>query len=207
MLILWLPCSTSATDTRNNPEIRLGRDDKPEGMSDNLRTDFVRITLEKISDVYMIWNFPSTGSEYSRTILQILLISPDVNARPGEVTFRPRGKNLEQVARGNALSEAYMATPTQLKARKGNLNDGDLKVLGLGRWLWEEELACPSSGNKTCISGSGKLSCAKDTPIISFGSRQGRGVLPTVPPVHFTLQEHLSGKCRILRIRLVPRLP
>lgn len=36
------------------------------------------------------------------------------------------------MTRGNALSEAYMATPTQLKARKGNLNDGGVKGFGFG---------------------------------------------------------------------------
>jgi len=96
VIVLWLPCSTGASDIGNYPEMRLGRDDQSEGMSDDLRSDFVRITSEKMSDVCMIWHFPSIGSEYSRTILQILLISPDINARPGRSHFVGEERNLNR---------------------------------------------------------------------------------------------------------------
>jgi len=46
-----IPVSPNPDDVRNYVEMRLDRDSEPEAMSDDLRMDIVRVTLEKISNV------------------------------------------------------------------------------------------------------------------------------------------------------------
>ena len=46
-----IPISPNPDDIRNYVEMRLDRDTEPEAMSNDLRVDIVRVTLEKISDM------------------------------------------------------------------------------------------------------------------------------------------------------------
>ena len=48
-----IPISPNPDDIRNYVETRLDRDAEPEAMSNDLRADIVRVTQEKISDVYV----------------------------------------------------------------------------------------------------------------------------------------------------------
>ena len=48
-----IPVSPNMDDIRNYLEMRLDRDPEPEAMNNNLRADIVRITLEKISNVWV----------------------------------------------------------------------------------------------------------------------------------------------------------
>ena len=50
-MAIVIPISPSTDDIRNYVEKRLDRDDEPEAMSNELRADIVRATLEKISDM------------------------------------------------------------------------------------------------------------------------------------------------------------
>jgi len=43
--------SPNTDDIRNYVEMRLGRDAEPEAMTNDLRADIVRVTLEKIPDM------------------------------------------------------------------------------------------------------------------------------------------------------------
>jgi len=51
MLLLRPPCSGQADDIRNYQGMRLSRDDKPEGMDDNLQVDFGRVIQERMSEM------------------------------------------------------------------------------------------------------------------------------------------------------------
>ena len=49
--VVVIPISPNTDDIRNYLEMRLEGDAEPEAMSDDLRADIVRVTLEKISDM------------------------------------------------------------------------------------------------------------------------------------------------------------
>src|SRR5205807_2578820 len=65
----------------------------------------------------------------TKIIYRFLLVSLNMDAILGEVTISQRRKKLEEMARGNGLSDAYTATLTRLKAQKGNRSILGLKVL------------------------------------------------------------------------------
>ena len=60
---------------------------------------------------------------------RFLLVSLNIEAILGEVTIGQRRKKLEEMARGNGLSDAYTATLIRLKGQKGNKSVLGLKVL------------------------------------------------------------------------------
>jgi len=62
-------------------------------------------------------------------VSSFLLVSLNVEAILGEVTNGQRRKKLEEMARGNGLSDAYTETVTRLKGQKGNKSVLGLKVL------------------------------------------------------------------------------
>ena len=48
---IMIPISPNTDDIRNYVEMRLNRDAEPEAMSDDLRTDIIRVILENVSDM------------------------------------------------------------------------------------------------------------------------------------------------------------
>src|SRR5437588_12542522 len=68
---------------------------------------------------------------YTYQRFRFLLVSISMDTILGEVTIRQRRKKLEQVTRGNGLSDAYTATLARLKAQKGNKS-----ILGLNVLKW-----------------------------------------------------------------------
>ena len=51
--VVVIPISPSQDDIRNYVEMRLDGDAEPDAMNEDLRTDIVRVILEKISDMYV----------------------------------------------------------------------------------------------------------------------------------------------------------
>ena len=127
---------------------------------------------------------------------RFLLVSLNIEAILGEVTIGLRRKKLEEMARGNGLSDAYTATLTRIKGQKGTKSVLGLKVL---KWvlyserpLWTDEL-CHALAVEM---GSPDLD-PKNVPVLRtllsscLGLVTVEGSSSTVRLVHFTLQEHL----------------
>ena len=93
----------------------------------------------------IIWHFDSINNVHLPVIVcRFLLVSLNIDAILGEVTIRQRRKKLEEVKRGNGLSDAYTTTLTRLKAQERHRSILGLKVLAWvlysERPLREEEL-------------------------------------------------------------------
>jgi len=131
-------------------------------------------------------------------VCRFLLVSLNIDVILGGVTIGQRRKKLEEMARGNGLSDAYTATLTRLKAQKGNKS-----VLGLNVLMWVSNSERPLRAEELCHAlgveiGSVDLD-PKDVPVLKtlLSSCLGLVVVEasssTVRLVHFTLQEHLSS--------------
>ena len=123
-------------------------------------------------------------------------MSLNIEAILGEVTIGQRRKKLEEMARGNGLSDAYTTTLTRLKGQKGNKS-----VLGWKVLMWVLYSERPLNADELCHAlgveiGSAELdpnnvpalrtllaSCLGLVTIEAYSS--------VVRLVHFTLQEHL----------------
>ena len=60
---------------------------------------------------------------------RFLLVSLNIDAILGEVTIRQRRKKLDEMTKGNGLSDAYTTTLTRLKAQKGYKSALGMKIL------------------------------------------------------------------------------
>jgi len=93
-----------------------------------------------------IWHFHSINDVYLLAVVcRFLLISLYIDAILGEMTVSQRKKKLQEVKRGNGLSDAYTTTLTRLKAQEKGRSTLGLKkvltwVLYSERPLREEEL-------------------------------------------------------------------
>ena len=105
---------------------------------------------------------------------------------------------LEQVAQGNGLSDAYMATLTRLKAQKGYKS-----VLGLKVLMWVLYSERPLRAQELCHALGVGIGCAdlnpENVPALRTLVSSCLGLVTvevsssTVRLVHFTLQEHLAS--------------
>ena len=127
---------------------------------------------------------------------RFLLVSLNIEAILGEVTIGQRRKKLEEMARGNGLSDAYTATITRLKGQKGNKS-----VLGLKVLMWVVFSQRPLRASELCHAlavefGSLDLD-PKNIPALRTLLASCLGLVTieasssTVRLVHFTLQEYL----------------
>ena len=131
-----------------------------------------------------------------KIICRFLLVSLNIDAILGEVTIGLRRKKLEEMARGNGLSDAYTETLTRLKGQKGNKSVLGLKVL---KWVLYSER--PLRAEELCHAlavemGSTDLD-SNNIPVLRtllsscLGLVTVEGPSSTVRLVHFTLLEHL----------------
>jgi len=139
------------------------------------------------------------------TILcRFLLVSLNIEAILGEVTICQRRKKLEEMARGDGLSDAYTATITRLKAQKGNKS-----VLGFKVIMWVSHSQRPLRAEELCQAlgvevGSADLD-PKNVPALRMLLASCLGLVTveasssTIRLVHFTLQEHLSSDPTLFR--------
>ena len=127
---------------------------------------------------------------------RFLLVSINIEAVLGEMTIGLRREKLEEMERGNGLSDAYTATLARLKGQKGNKAEVGLKVL---KWVLYSER--PLRAEELCHSlavemGSRDLD-PKNIPVLRTLVSSCLGLVTveesssTVRLVHFTLQEHL----------------
>ena len=127
---------------------------------------------------------------------RFLLVSLNIEAVLGEMTIGLRREKLEEMARGNGLSDAYTATLARLKVQKGNKAAVGLKVL---KWVLYSER--PLRAEELCHAlavemGSRDLN-PKNIPVLRTLLSSCLGLVTveasssTVRLVHFTLQEHL----------------
>ena len=112
------------------------------------------------------------------------------------MTIRQRRKKLEEMTRGNGLSDAYTASLTRLKAQKGNRPG-----LGLGVLMWVLRSERPLRVEELCHAlgveiGSPDLD-PENVPALRTLLSSCLGLViveassSTIRLVHFTLQEHL----------------
>ena len=145
-----------------------------------------------------IYHFHSINNVYLPVIVhRFLLVSLSIDAILGEVTIRQRRKKLDEVKRGNGLSDAYTTTLTRLKAQQRHRSILGMKVLTWvlcsERPLRKEEL-CHALGVEV---GSVDLD-PEDVPALRILLASCLGLVTaeasssTVRLVHFTLREHLS---------------
>ena len=131
-----------------------------------------------------------------KRLCRFLLVSLNIDAILGEVTIGQRRRKLEEMARGNGLSDAYTATLTRLKGQKGNK-----AVLGLKVLMWVLYSKRPLRTKELCHAlgveiGSVDLD-PKNVPVLRTLQSSCLGLVAvessssTVRLVHFTLQEHL----------------
>ena len=127
---------------------------------------------------------------------RFLLVSLKIEAILGEVTIGQRRKKLEEMARGNGLSDAYTTTLTRLKGQKGNKS-----VLGLKVLMWVLYSERPLRVEELCHAlaveiGSGDLD-PNNLPATRTLLASCLGLVTvemsssTVRFAHFTLQEQL----------------
>ena len=127
---------------------------------------------------------------------RFLLVSLNIEAILGEVTIGQRRKKLEEMARGNGLSDAYTATLIRLKGQKGNKS-----VLGLKVLMWVLYSQRPLQASELCHAlavefGSVDLD-PKNVPALRTLLASCLGLVTVeasssiIRLVHFTLQEHL----------------
>ena len=194
-----IPISPNTDDIRNYLEMRLDQDEEPEAMDSDLRVDIVKIIVDKMSDMYVesVWCFYSINDVYLLAmVLRFLLVSLNIEAILGEVTNGQRRRKLEEMARGNGLSDAYTTTVTRLKGQKGNKS-----VLGLKVLMWVLHSERPLRAEELCHAlgvdiGSVDLD-PKNFPALRTLLASCLGLVAveasssTVRLVHFTLQEHL----------------
>ena len=145
-----------------------------------------------------IWHFHSINDVYSPAIVcRFLLVSLNIGAILGEVTIRQRRKKLEEIERGNGLSDAYTATLRRLKAQKGTRS-----ILGLKALMWvlySERLRAEELRHALGVEmGSADLdpenaSTLRTLLASCLGLVTVEASSSTVRLVHFTLQEHLSS--------------
>jgi len=131
-------------------------------------------------------------------LCRFLLVSLNIDAILGEVTVRQRRKKLKQMAQGNGLSDAYMATLSRLKAQKGYRS-----VLGLKVLMWVLYSERPLRSEELCHAlgveiGSEDLD-PENVPALRTLVASCLGLVTieastsTVRLIHFTLQEYLSS--------------
>jgi len=134
---------------------------------------------------------------------RFLLVSINIEAILGEVTIGLRRKKLEEMVRGNGLSDAYTATLARLKGQKGNKSVLGLKVL---KWVLHSQR--PLRAEELCHAlavemGSRDLD-QKNIPALRTLLSSCLGLVTvevpssTVRLVHFTLQEHLLSNSTLL---------
>ena len=149
----------------------------------------MRLRFSSINDVYLLT---------ALSICRFLLVSLNIEAILGEVTIRQRRKKLQEMVRGNGLSDAYMATLTRLKAQKGNRAGLGLKVL-----MWVLYSERPLKTQELCHALGAEIGSAnldlENVPALRTLLASCLGLViveassSTVRLVHFTLQEYLLG--------------
>ena len=129
---------------------------------------------------------------------RFLLVSLNIDAILGEVTVRQRRKKLEEMEKGNGLSDAYTATLRRLKAQKGIKSRLGMKVL-----MWVLCSERPLRAEELCHALGVEMGSAdldpENVPALRTLLASCLGLVTveasssTVRLVHFTLQEHLSS--------------
>ena len=138
-----------------------------------------------MSDVYLLKN-----------LYRFLLVSLKIEVILGEVTIGQRRKKLEEMTRGNGLSDAYTTTLMRLKRQKGNKS-----VLGLKVLMWVLYSERPLLAEELCHALGVEIQSAaldqNNVPAIRTLLASCLGLVAIeasssrVRLVHFTLQEHL----------------
>ena len=128
---------------------------------------------------------------------RFLLAWLNIEAILGGITIGQRRKILQEMARGNGLSDAYTATLTRLKVQKGHRAELGWKAL-----IWVLYSERPLRAEELCHALGVEIGSAELDPENIPASRtllaSCLGLLTveasssTVRLVHFTLQEHLS---------------
>ena len=127
---------------------------------------------------------------------RFLLASLNIEAILAGITIGERRKKLEEMARGNGLSDAYTATLARLKAQKGNRPGLGLRAL---MWVLFSERPLRAEELRHALGveiGSAELD-PENIPALRTLLASCLGLLTveasssTVRLVHFTLQEHL----------------
>jgi len=147
----------------------------------------------------IIWRFLSTKDTHLRTtVFRFLLVSLNMDAILGRVTIAQRRKKLEDMARGNGLSDAYTATIGRLKAQMG-----DRSILGLKVLMWVVYSARPLRTEELChalgVETGSQTMDTENVPALRTLLASCLGLVTVeasssiVRLVHFTLQEHLLG--------------
>jgi len=113
-----------------------------------------------------------------------------------EVTIYQRRKKLEEMTRGNGLSDAYTATLSRMKAQKGSRS-----VLGLAALMWVQYSERPLRAEELCHALGVEVGSTdfdpENIPALRTLLRSSLGLLTvetsssTVRLVHYTLREHL----------------
>jgi len=196
---VMIPVSPNSDDIRSYLEMKLDRDDEPEAMDNDLRADIVNVILDKMSDM-CVGAFPPSHSidvvYLPRIMYRFLLVSINIEAILEEVTIGLRRKKLEEMARGNGLSDAYRATLARVEGQKGNKAVLGLKVL---KWVLYSER--PLRAEELCHALAVEMGSLdldpKNIPVLRTLLSSCLGLVTveasscTVRLVHFTLKEHL----------------
>ena len=141
-----------------------------------------------------IWPSHPIDGGYLRNIMcRFLLVSLNIEVILGEVTISQRRKKLREMAQGNGLSDAYMATLTRLKAQKGHKS-----VLGLKVLMWIAYSERPLRAGELCHALGVEMGSVDQDPnnVPALRTLQSSclGLViveassSTVRLVHFTLQ-------------------
>ena len=203
-----IPICPNRDDIRNYLEMRLNMDNEPEAMDRDLRADIMQIIMQKMSDR---WVGAFGVSLYSLCISEclqesgfsFLLVSLSVEAILREITISERRIKLREIASGNGMSGAYMATLVRLNAQRG------VKlVLGMKALMWVLYSERPLRDEELChalgvVMGSSDMD-PEAVPTIRLVLASCLGLLTLeasssiVQIVHFTLREHLLGNILFL---------
>ena len=196
--------SPNQDDVRNYVEMRLDMDEEPEAMNKDLRSDIVKMILDKMSDMWVGFPLYKRAVYLPTTVSRFLLVSLNIEAILAEIAIGQRRNKLEEMARGNGLSDAYTATLARLKPQKGNRPG-----LGLQALMWAFCSERPLRVEELCHALGVEIRSTEldpeNIPALRTLLASCLGLLmveassSTARLVHFTLREHLSSDPTLLQ--------
>ena len=178
---------------------RLGEDETPDAMDENLEAVILVEIPENISEMW-VGHVIKNSISYCWLIgtFRFLLVSLNIDAILQESTIYRRRERLSRMTDGLSLGDAYGATIERIRAQ-----GGDKSRLGMEALMWISHAQRPLKANELCHALAVELDARSynvaNVPSMSTLLSCSQGLITvdkeesTVRLIHFTLQEYFSA--------------
>ena len=178
---------------------RLGEDETPDAMDENLEAVILAEIPENISEM-CVGHVIKNSISYCWLIgtFRFLLVSLNIDAILQESTIYRRRERLSRMTDGLSLGDAYGATIERIRAQ-----GGDKSRLGMKALMWISHAQRPLKANELCHALAVELDSRSynvaNVPSMSTLLSCSQGLITvdkeesTVRLIHFTLQEYFSA--------------